>query len=127
MKDPIIRYADLIDGRRVFDEFVARDVDVHFEAMGDSQFWMSLTVPDGRMWFINCGAVNHRAKGYANCELAYDPDRHGPLVDGRRERYARALCTAEHSAAWDDLTADERATWLAKADRFIEAMTGGAA
>lgn len=51
------------------DEFVAAGVTVHFEAMGDAQFWIGITDPaTGREWAINCGAVNPRAKGYAFCE-----------------------------------------------------------
>jgi hypothetical protein len=51
------------------DEFVLKDVaSVHFEAMGDSQFWIGITANDGRSWMINCGAVNHRARGYAFVE-----------------------------------------------------------
>lgn len=50
------------------DEFVARGVDVHFERMGDAQFWIGITDPDGRRWDINCGAVNQRARGYCNLE-----------------------------------------------------------
>ena len=50
------------------DEFVATGVTVHFERMGDAQFWMSVTFPDGRWWDINCGAVNQRAKGYSILE-----------------------------------------------------------
>lgn len=65
--DPTIRYADL-GGRTEFDEFIADNATVHFEAMGDSQFWIGITLTDGRSWAINCGAVNTRAKGYAICE-----------------------------------------------------------
>lgn len=50
------------------DEFVAQGVDVHFEAMGHSQFWMLITHPDGRRWHLNFGAVNDRAKGYSNID-----------------------------------------------------------
>lgn len=51
------------------DEFVAHNVTVHFEAMGDSQFWIGITDPDsGFAWMINCGAVNPRAKGYSHID-----------------------------------------------------------
>lgn len=50
------------------DEFVAQGVDIHFEAMGHSQFWMLVTHPDGRRWHLNFGAVSDRAKGYSNIE-----------------------------------------------------------
>jgi hypothetical protein len=65
--DPIIRYADMGD-REEFDEFIAYNATVHFEAMGDAEFWIGVTLPDGRSWAINCGAKNSRAKGYAICE-----------------------------------------------------------
>ena len=64
--NPIIRYAEMPDGPE-FDEFIAKGADVHFERMGDAQFWLMVTV-DGRDWHINCGAVSARVKGYANCE-----------------------------------------------------------
>lgn len=64
-----VRYVTLADGTEEFDEFVARGVNVHFEAMGESAWWIGITDPaTGRVWHINCGAVNERAKGYANCE-----------------------------------------------------------
>lgn len=50
------------------DEFIARNVDIHFEAMGDAQFWIGIRAEDGREWHINCGAVNSRARGYALIE-----------------------------------------------------------
>lgn len=68
MSDPRIQWTDDIDPPRGLDEFVAHNVTVHFEAMGESQFWIGITLPDGRSWTINCGAANPRAKGYAICE-----------------------------------------------------------
>lgn len=50
------------------DEFVARGVDVHFEAMSNNSFWIGIDFEDGTHWAINCGAVNDRAKGYAFAE-----------------------------------------------------------
>ena len=50
------------------DEFVARGVNVHFEAMGNAQFWIGIDFDDGTMWSINCGAVNPNVKGYAFAE-----------------------------------------------------------
>lgn len=48
------------------DEFIARNVDIHFETMGQSQFWMSVTCREtGKMWHLNFGAMNDRAKGYS--------------------------------------------------------------
>jgi hypothetical protein len=66
--EPIIRYAELDDGTEEFDEFIAHNATVHFEAMDDAQWWIGVTLPDGRSWSINCGARNSRAKGYAICE-----------------------------------------------------------
>jgi len=68
-REPIIRHATGDDDSTYFDEFIANGVDIHFEAMGQAQWWMSIRHADGRMWFINCGAVDDRAKGYARCEL----------------------------------------------------------
>lgn len=66
---PEVRYVTLADGCEEFDEFVANGVDIHFEAMGQSAWWIGITDPNtGRSWHINCGAVNERAKGYAHCE-----------------------------------------------------------
>jgi hypothetical protein len=50
------------------DEFIADNVDLHFEAMGQAEFWMSVTAADGRVWHINCGALNPQARGYATVE-----------------------------------------------------------
>lgn len=50
------------------DEFVAQGVDVHFEAMGNSHFWMLVSHPDGRRWHLNFGAVNPRDKGFSIIE-----------------------------------------------------------
>ena len=50
------------------DEFIARNVDIHFEVMDTCQWWIGITAPDGRQWAINCGAVNPRARGYAIVE-----------------------------------------------------------
>lgn len=65
---PIIRYAELDDGTTEFDEFVAHNATVHFEVMGEAQFWIGVTLTDGRSWAINCGAKSARAKGFAICE-----------------------------------------------------------
>ena len=47
------------------DEIVARGVKcIHFEAMGRSQFWMSLELANGELWHVNFGANNDRAIGY---------------------------------------------------------------
>lgn len=52
------------------DEFVAFNPQmVHFEAMSDNEWWIGITLDDGTMWHIDCGAVNPRAKAYARAEM----------------------------------------------------------
>ncbi|MDH6282880.1 hypothetical protein [Prescottella agglutinans] len=66
---PEARYVTLADGTEEFDEFVAHSVDIHFESMDQNAWWIGITDPNtGRVWHINCGAANERAKGYARCE-----------------------------------------------------------
>ena len=65
--NPEIRYADMGGGRIDFDEFLATGCDIHFEAMGDAQWWMSVTVGE-RTWHLNWGAKNSRAQGFAIVE-----------------------------------------------------------
>lgn len=67
-ENAIIRWDDNAAQPRRLDEFIAHNTTVHFEAMGDSQFWIGIDLPDGRHFAINCGAVNTQAKGYAICE-----------------------------------------------------------
>ena len=51
------------------DEIVARNVKcIHFEMMGDAQFWMGLELANGEYWHINGGAINERAKGFCNAD-----------------------------------------------------------
>jgi hypothetical protein len=53
------------------DEFIARNVDIHFETMSDTTFWIGVRCREtGREWNLNCGAINSRAKGYSMVELA---------------------------------------------------------
>jgi hypothetical protein len=62
----------------VLDEIVANNVkSIHFEQMGESQFWMSLELSDGEYWHVNFGAVNDKAKGYAHAE------HEGHIRDGK--------------------------------------------
>ena len=68
MSEPRISFDDDDRAPHGLDEFVAHNATVHFEAMGQAQFWIGVTLPDGRSWAINCGAVNRNAKGYAICE-----------------------------------------------------------
>lgn len=54
------------------DEIVARDVKfLHFEQMGESQFWMSIELANGEQWAVNFGAEDENAKGYSFAELEY--------------------------------------------------------
>lgn len=51
------------------DEFIAKNVDVHFETMSDTTFWLSVRCREtGREWHLNFGAINSRAKGYSIVE-----------------------------------------------------------
>jgi hypothetical protein len=78
MSEPIERWdqeEDILPAGRAsmafpfLDEFVASNVDIHYEAMGNSQFWIGITCREtGRTWHINVGAVNSQAKGYAIVE-----------------------------------------------------------
>lgn len=75
MTAPIERWlesADMLGGRVQFpflDEFIANNVDIHFEAMSDTTFWMLVRCREtGREWHLNFGAINSRAKGYAMAE-----------------------------------------------------------
>lgn len=78
MSEPIERWdeeGDIVPEARssmafpFLDEFIAENVDIHYEAMRNSQFWIGITCRDtGRTWHINVGAVNSRAKGYAMVE-----------------------------------------------------------
>jgi hypothetical protein len=74
MSEPEIRIHEATDclcnnDHPELDQFIAQNVNVHFEMMGGAQFWIGITDPaTGRMWHINCGAVNSRVKGYSRCE-----------------------------------------------------------
>ena len=64
MTTPIIREGE--DG--TLDEFIASNADIHFEAMSSNQWWIGVTLPDGRVFHINCGARNPRAGAYVLVE-----------------------------------------------------------
>ena len=67
-ENPIVRYDSEAEGGQL-DEFIAFDVEsVHFEAMSNNTWWIGIVLHDGRMWAINCGALNGRTKAYAHCE-----------------------------------------------------------
>ena len=50
------------------DEFVAHNATVHVECMGGPQWWIGVTLEDGRSWMINIGGANPNAKGFGICE-----------------------------------------------------------
>lgn len=76
--DPIERWdeaEDIVELARhryqfpFLDEFIAENVDIHYEAMGGVSFWMHVRCRDtGREWHLNFGAINSRAKAYAIVE-----------------------------------------------------------
>jgi len=55
-----------IDGQ--LNEFVARNVNVHFEDMGDGDWWIGVDFDNGDHWALNFGTINPRAKTYARAE-----------------------------------------------------------
>jgi hypothetical protein len=67
--DVEVRYSTAADGTQEFDEFVANDVSIHFEAMDECSWWIGIHAKDGRVWHINVGSKSGRAKGFANCEM----------------------------------------------------------
>jgi hypothetical protein len=51
------------------DEFIAQNVDIHYETMGETTFWLSVRCREtGREWHINCGAINSRARGFSRAD-----------------------------------------------------------
>lgn len=74
MSEPIIRIHTEADctcrnQHPELDEFIGRNVNIHFEMMGQSQFWLGVTDPaTGRTWHLRFGAVNPAARGYSACE-----------------------------------------------------------
>lgn len=69
--------AELNDnGLPVLDEFVARSATVHFEAMGDADWWIGVYLQDGRSFMLNFGVADfealkneHGARSYAFVEV----------------------------------------------------------
>jgi hypothetical protein len=56
------------DGKTL-DDFMARDVAmVHFEALDEAQWYLTVELGDGQVWQLHFGAKNDRAKGYAYVE-----------------------------------------------------------
>lgn len=55
-----------LDDDGTLDDFRATDVKlVHFEAIGESQWYLTVELNDGRVWQLDFGARNSSAKGYA--------------------------------------------------------------
>ena len=51
------------------DDFYAEGVEsVHFEALGEAQWYAVVRLRSGEEWTLYFGAVNHQAKGYARAE-----------------------------------------------------------
>jgi hypothetical protein len=58
-----------LDDDGTLDDFAASDVKgVHFEALDQSQWYLTVELNDGAIWQLNFGACNDRAKGYAFAE-----------------------------------------------------------
>lgn len=72
MGDPIIRELEFEQdshGMPRLDEFIASNVDIHFEMMGDARFWIGVRDPaTRRRWMLNCGSLNPQGKGYSRVE-----------------------------------------------------------
>jgi hypothetical protein len=72
MADPRISLDD--DG--TLDDFAAVGVElVHFEALDQSQWYLTVELKDGAIWQLKFGARNDRAKGYAFAEQVKDQDQ----------------------------------------------------
>lgn len=55
-----------VDPDGTLDDFMATDVKmVHFEALDQSQWYLTVELGDGRVWRLDFGARNSSAKGYA--------------------------------------------------------------
>lgn len=51
------------------DDFYAENIDtVHFEALDNCQWYANVQLRNGQLWTLNFGALNSRARGYANAE-----------------------------------------------------------
>jgi hypothetical protein len=58
-----------LDDDGTLDDFMARDVAmVHFEALDQSQWYLTVKLTDGTLWQLHFGAKNSRAAGYAWAE-----------------------------------------------------------
>ena len=53
-----------IDSFGDLDEFFARGVHVHLERMDRNEWWIGITLPDGRIIHLRFGAINPRAAFY---------------------------------------------------------------
>lgn len=58
-----------LDDDGTLDDFAAREVElIHFEALGQSQWYATIVLKNGDTWQLNFGATNPNAKGYARAE-----------------------------------------------------------
>jgi hypothetical protein len=58
-----------LDDDGTLDDFMAQDVKmVHFEALDQSQWYLTVELASGEVWQLKFGACNDRAKGYAFAE-----------------------------------------------------------
>lgn len=58
-----------LDDDGTLDDFYAADVQsIHFEALGEAQWYAVVRLNSGDEWMLNFGAVNQQAKGYARAE-----------------------------------------------------------
>jgi hypothetical protein len=61
------RYEVRLDMNGELDELIA-DGTFHLERMGDNDWWIGITLPDGRNVHLRFGAMNNRAKFYMLAE-----------------------------------------------------------
>lgn len=59
-----------LDDDGTLDDFAADNVElIHFEAIDQSRWYLTVVLEGGDVWQLNFGAVNPSAKGYARAEL----------------------------------------------------------
>ena len=67
---PTVRHVDLITGETgVLDEVIARNADVHLEAMADNHWWLLVTA-GGKSVHVNFGTKRAKISGHAEIEDA---------------------------------------------------------
>jgi hypothetical protein len=63
-----------LDPDGTLDDFAAWDVKVvHFEALDQSQWYLTVELDDGQIWQLHFGAKNDRAAGYARADFIKGP------------------------------------------------------